>query len=98
MRCWFYERRAVAGGWQYTRLDLGQHPDWATPHPPVIGDLVSTSAGLFRVAERMWMYPQQGSMDWPHGEDRPLQGPIVQYVMDAAEGPFVDEVNAEDEP
>ncbi|MEU5874197.1 hypothetical protein AB0A73_21905 [Glycomyces sp. NPDC047369] len=46
----------------------------------------------------MWIYPQRGSMDWPHTSDRPEEGPIMQYIMEAAEGPFVDEVErAKDE-
>ena len=80
-----------------------------TPHPPAVGDLVnlhgdafrsSTSDpepvhGTFRVVERVWLYPEYGSNDWPLGQAQAKQGPLLDVFVEYAEGAFANQ--AEDD-
>jgi hypothetical protein len=70
---------------------------WRTPWPPAVGDLVSLpDAGMYRVVDRGWMFAGYGSMNWPAatgpGPARPVVGPILTVLVEAAEGMFVREV------
>lgn len=105
-RCQFYERTAVEGGFRYDMISING-PMGAgrlvTPHPPAVGDLISLwdvherRGGTFRVIERAWMYSSYGSTDWPYGTPASKEGPLLDIVVEAAEGPFVDEVPSGDD-
>lgn len=106
-RCGFYERTPVEGGWRYeliniaVRSEAGRLP---TNHPPAVGDLVHLwdarwkRGGSYRVVERAWSYPAYGSTDWPSGTPTAKEGPLLDVIVEAAEGgPFRDEVSSEEE-
>jgi hypothetical protein len=68
-----------------------------TPYPPAVGDTIGLHArnldldGVFRVIARDWTPVQYGSANWPHGQQRPKAGPILQLIVELAEGPFQNE-------
>lgn len=94
-RCAFYVRTAVAGGFTYDRVHV-RLPDGmsrqALAHPPAVGDLIALPGGVFRVAERCWHHSDYGSMDWPLIELHAKTGPLLDLIVDAADGPFLDQV------
>jgi hypothetical protein len=107
VRCNFYRRTPVTDG-RY-RYDFIQHGDHAgdgflrTPHPPLVGDLINLydpqakTAGTYRVIERSWTHSAWGSPNGPYGEPRPHVGPILDVVVETAEGVFRDEAPLEEE-
>ena len=105
-RCSFYERTPVEGGYRYEKISL-MNPrgdtSLETDHPPLVGDLIflsdatSERRGQYRVIERSWLHSSWGSTDWPYGEAASTTGPLLDVIVEAAEGPFVDEVPSVDE-
>jgi hypothetical protein len=97
-RCQFYHRRAVPGGYAYDCIAIDS-PDMGgalvTTHPPAVGDRIGLTdrdthgPGIYLVLERCWQYPAYGSVAWPYGKSP--EAPIVQVVVEAAEGLFRDE-------
>lgn len=105
-RCQFYERVAVEGGYHYDMISIngpGGYGRLVTPHPPAKGDLVSLwdafndRGGMFRVLERTWHHSGYGSTDWPYGEPTSKEGPMLDIIVERADGPFVDEVSRPEE-
>ena len=105
-RCKFHERIKVEGGYRYELINIeGPHGfgRFVTAHPPAVGDLIglwdayAQRGGTFRVIERMWLHSGYGSTDWPHGSSMSKEGPLLDIVVEAAEGLFVDEVSDEAE-
>ncbi|WP_318205361.1 hypothetical protein [Streptomyces sp. SCL15-4] len=106
-RCQFYERVKVEGGYRYDRININGPSGFerfVTPYPPATGDLISLwdayekRGGTFRVIERMWLHSGYGSTDWPPGSLVSKKGPLLDIIVEAAEGPFVDEMpRADDE-
>lgn len=103
-RCSFSVRTAVEGGWRYDRVSLRgpYQPYLRTAMPPAVDDLIWLSGdddqpwGQFRVVARSWHYPQYGSVDYPHvGGIK--EGPMLDVIVEAAVGPFVDEVYEEND-
>jgi hypothetical protein len=107
VRCNFYRRSPVdVGLWRYDHISLaGPHGDTFlhTPHPPHVGDLIglydpfTKKGGVHRVVERSWTHSSWGSADWPYGEPRPHVGPLLDVIVEDAEGPFRDEAPQDDE-
>jgi len=106
-QCWFSVRTPVDGGlFRYDRryTEAGGDRDGCVPFliPPSTGDLVllwnadDRSCATYRVVERDWSYAAYGSGAWPYGERTPLVGPILQIIVEAAEGPFRDEAPSEE--
>lgn len=104
-RCQFYERTAVEGGYRYEMIHLdgpGGYDRFVTPHLPARGDLISLwdahekRGGVFRVIERAWHHSSYGSADWPYGQRTSNEGPLLDIIVEGADGPFVDEVPSED--
>jgi hypothetical protein len=106
-RCGFHERVAVEDGYRYDRINIdgpGGFDRLVTPYPPAVGDLITLwdaherRGGMFRVVERAWHHSSYGSTDWPYGSPASKEGPLLDIIVEAAEGPFADEVpTAEDE-
>jgi hypothetical protein len=94
---WRYEPVDVGnpGGQGFTALE----------YPPATGDLISLwdrsrhARGLppleggpgFRVLDRSWHHSSYGSMDWPYGEQVPRSGPLLDIIVEPADGPYRDE-------
>lgn len=104
-RCSFYLRTAVGDGrYRYTRISIANQAGngyIVTPTPPVVGDLIylrdqieGGPSGTFRVVERSWVHSSWGSHDWPYTEPQPLVGPMLDLIVEAAEGPFANEALA----
>lgn len=101
-RCSFYERTPVEGGYHYEKISL-RNPRGdtylETDHPPLVGDLIflsdatSDRRGQYRVIERSWLHSSWGSTDWPYVESVSTTGPLLDIVVERAEGPFVNEVS-----
>ena len=89
------------GTWRYVSVVQSTYVSTAFPplqHVPAVGDLVSLydqsneeARGIFRVLERMWMYSSYGSADWPYGQREPSTGPLVDVIVEPADGPYRDE-------
>lgn len=97
-RCSFYVRTAARGGFTYEHVSLdlpAGEVRLSLDHPPAVGDLVDLPGGVYRVAERAWRYSQYGSGDWPRLERHAKVGPMLDLIVDRAEGPFRDEVEQE---
>ncbi|MFI7467505.1 hypothetical protein [Nonomuraea sp. NPDC049646] len=93
--CRFYLRQSASGGYTYTGLGDGLDGSGALPttHPPAVGDLVALGGGVYRVVDRLWVYPVYGSQYWPAAG---LVGPLgVTVLVEAADGLFVQEVPVE---
>jgi hypothetical protein len=105
-RCSFHVKAPTADGkFTYAALTLNSSRGdsyLVTAYPPLVGDLISLYdpyaklGGVFRVVDRMWMHSSFGSIDWPYGQDRPSTGPLLDIIVVAAEGMYVDEANAEE--
>ncbi|MER6832680.1 hypothetical protein ABT320_01600 [Streptomyces cellulosae] len=103
-RCQFYERVKVKGGFRYDLINVSGpngFDRFVTPHPPAVGDLISLwdahreRGGVYRVVDRAWHHSSYGSTDWPYGSQAPKRGPLLDIVVEAAGGLFVDEVSDE---
>lgn len=107
VRCSFAVRVAVDGGYRYDRVSLGgYHGDGSlhTEHPPVAGDVIhlwsaneGDPRGTFVVVARQWSHPSWGSFNWPHIETRPKVGPMLDVIVEPAEGVYRNEVLLPDE-
>lgn len=98
-QCEFHVRTKAtdAPTWHYARMWL-EGPTGGgylcTEHPPAVGDTIrlydrlTKSGGVFRVVERSWNHASYGSTYWPHAEDRPRVGPLLEIVVEQAEGLF----------
>jgi hypothetical protein len=103
--CWFYVRTPVPGKTTFRYEMVHQYTygtdSWNTVHVPAAGDLVSFRddghTGVYRVLARDWMYPAYPSGSWPYSEKYPDHGPIVQIIVEQAEGLFIDQEPEEDE-
>lgn len=100
--------RTPAGDGQFTyepvNLDSARFDGrLRTAHPPLPGDLIflwdsiKREGGVFRVIERCWHHAGFGSTYWPVLEQFPAEGPGVDIIVEAAEGPFRDEAPNADE-
>ena len=101
-RCGFYLRTVVTDGplaYHYEPLDLHHygHRGLATFHPPLVGDLIDLDTrepngkictATYKVIERCWRHVTYGSMYWPHHLPNPVEGPILEVVVECAEGLF----------
>lgn len=103
VRCLFHVRRPVGEKFRYDPLALSSEPSgYLTAHPPLIGDLIHLfdterrTAGTYLVVERAWSEISYGSMAWPANSSAPTAPPILDVILDVAEGPFVNDVNEED--
>ncbi|WP_435244935.1 hypothetical protein [Streptomyces tendae] len=73
-----------------------------TPYPPAVGDLIylwdtgKREGGTYEVLARQWLHSSYGSTDWPAGEQRPLEGPLLDVVVQPAVGVFRDEAPVSD--
>lgn len=77
----------------------------ALEYPPAPGDLISLwdrslhARGLpqpeggpvFRVLDRWWSHSSWGSADWPYGEQVPRSGPLLDVIVEPADGLYRDE-------
>lgn len=113
VRCSFAERVYVAGslrttgGFRYTRISRGGPggDDFLhTDHPPDVGDHIflwdqseDGPRGNFVVIERSWTHSAFGSADWPRTEPRPTVGPMLDIIVEKAEGMYRDEPVPRDE-
>jgi hypothetical protein len=111
VRCDFVVRRPTPDNkWRYERLYFqSYYGNTFLPlaHPPAVGDLIvlqpqpapAYQAGgpVFRVLERMWTHAMYGSPDWPYGDDRPRTGPLLDIIVEQADGLYRDEAVAEEE-
>lgn len=68
-----------------------------TPHPPVVGDHIhlwdvsTDSGGTFEVIARRWLHTSFGATDWPVLDAVPVSGPLMEIVVVASEGVFVNQ-------
>jgi hypothetical protein len=105
----FSVRRPAPGGqWHYETLYFqSRQGNTILPleYPPAVGDLIvlqlqpapAYQAGgpVFRVLERMWVHAMYGSPDWRYGEDGPRTGPLLDIIVEPAEGLYRDEAPEE---
>ncbi|WP_019059995.1 hypothetical protein [Streptomyces prunicolor] len=100
-RCSFYERTPVEGGYRYEKISIKSprgDTHMVTGHPPLVGDLiylrdmVKERGGQFRVIDRSWLHSSWGSTSWPYDQPASSVGPLLDIVVEATEGPFVNEV------
>lgn len=94
---WRYEHISVAnpGGQDVIALE----------YPPAIGDLISVwdsdrarrqlpqpeGGPMYRVLDRWWTHSSWGSADWPYGEQMPRSGPLLEIILEPAEGLYRNE-------
>lgn len=101
VRCHFQVRaRAGDGQFHYEAISLyNPRGDGYlhTPHPPAVGDhihlwdVATKRGGNHRVIARAWLHSSYGSTNWPHGRDAPIVGPILDLIVEAADGPLSSE-------
>ena len=95
----FTERVQVSAdplGYRYDMLAAGS--DWGLlrlHQTPAIGDtlgLISDGRpGSYRVLARDWTFVGYGSTAWPTGQIRPTEGSLLQLIVEASPGPYVDQ-------
>lgn len=100
-RCSFVLRTPVEHGYTYTTISLVPSGRLHTHHPPAVGDLISLhdgtlGDGMYRVIERCWLYPVFGSSAWPCGKNEPTYGPLLDIIVETADGPLRDEASEPD--
>ncbi|MFD1656974.1 hypothetical protein ACFSL4_01670 [Streptomyces caeni] len=65
-----------------------------TPYPPQVGDLihlwdfVKKQGGTYQVIARQWLHSSYGSTNWPVLEQQPTVGPLLELIVESAEGVF----------
>jgi hypothetical protein len=103
-RCMFSVRYPAGDGrWWYQRMSIAS-PGGAGSigmEPPLIGDLISLwdthtqpeGGPVFRVIDRCWGHASWGSVTWPYGESEPQEGPLVDIILEPAQGPYPDETD-----
>lgn len=97
---WCSIRTPVPGGYRYTPGGISVPPggEWLTDHPPLVGDHLfvqdhsTREWANCRVVERSWSLAQYGSSDWRLGEPRPTEPSRLTLIVEAADGPYRDEV------
>jgi hypothetical protein len=98
VRCNFWARTPVDGGYRYDRISISGPGDASagirTTMPPAVGDLIWLST-TYRVIERAWQYPTFGSLNFP-SDGQIVDGPAMDVIVEHAVGPFVHEVQNED--
>jgi hypothetical protein len=95
VRCTFHARIPVEGGHAYepiTPRGNSASGSWSTLHPPSIGDLVPLSPQLYKVTDRIWRYAEHGSRDWPLVEPHAIKGPMLDLIVEPAQGPYHDQI------
>jgi hypothetical protein len=101
----FHERIPVEGGYRYRKISINNRQGDTclhTPHPPAVGDLIQLwdaterRGGMYQVVARQWLHSSYGSMDWPTGQSDSSVGPLLDIVVEAAEGVFRDEAPSEE--
>ena len=108
--CSFYIRTPTDNGqFHYEPINVGSpHGDGKlhTPYPPHVGDLIhpwdpfKKAGGTFEVLARQWLHSSYGSTNWPPLEPQPIVGPLLELIVETAEGVFRDQTpqpNDEDE-
>jgi hypothetical protein len=102
-RCRFMARYPAGGGkWLFRHIDMLTPEGGGRPlleHPPAPGDLIALQGAardepggpVFRVIDRMWVHPAYGSGSWPFGSPVPQQGPMLEIIVEPAEGLYADE-------
>ena len=104
-KCKFAIRYPAGGGkWRFVTATVeaptGYAPFVPIEHPPVVGDLVVLhdsregpldGGPVFRVIDRMWVYPAYGSPSWPYRSFGPTGGPLLEIVAEPARGLYADE-------
>ncbi|MGW1961782.1 hypothetical protein ACWCPD_16075 [Streptomyces sp. NPDC001935] len=90
----------------YERVNIGsRHGDGKlhTFYPPAVGDLihlwdtVKQKGGMFAVLARQWLHSSYGSTNWPVLEEQPTVGPLLELVVEPAEGVFRNEAPLREE-
>lgn len=94
------------GQFHYERINLGSwHGDGKlhTPYPPQVGDLIhlwdtiKRKGGTYEVVARQWLHSSYGSTNWPVLEQQPTVGPLLDFIVQPAEGVFRDEAPQPDD-
>lgn len=106
-RCSFAVRYPAGNGkWRYQRVSVDSGPlaGYAPmTSPPIPGDLITLhgrpgsrpeEGPVFRVVERMFTYPSYGSGSWPYGKTKPEEGPLIDFIVEPAQGLYRDETDA----
>jgi hypothetical protein len=103
-RCKFAVRYPAGDGkWRYQSVIVAGYDSSAFApmrYPPAPGDLISLwdqfrgrleGGPVFQVVARMWMHSSYGSADWPYGKPEPQSGPLLDIIVEPAEGAYRDE-------
>lgn len=88
--------------WRYETVDIPAYEGAVfvpMEHPPAVGDLISLwsrqgnmeGGPVFRVIERMWNHATYGSTNWPVAEQMPIVGPILDIIVEPADGLYRNE-------
>jgi hypothetical protein len=88
--------------WRYRRISPGSpYGSGRLPmrFPPVIGDLIILQDAyeeieggpVFRVVDRQWAHSQYRSPDWPYDAPEPREGPLLDVIVEPAEGVYRNE-------
>lgn len=105
-RCMFAVRVPAGDGkFWYQRIDIAS-PSASVgiemAYPPAVGDLITLwdrrgpqpeGGPIFRVTDRLWSHASWGSANWPYGKNEPSEGPMVDIIVEPAEGPYRDETD-----
>jgi hypothetical protein len=105
--CSFYIRPvADSGHYSYEPVSIGSpHHDGKmhTPYPPQVGDLVhlwdtiEQRGGMHEVLTRQRLHSSYGSANWPLLEKQPTVGPLLELIVEPAEGLFRDQAPRPDD-
>ncbi|WP_329214848.1 hypothetical protein OG352_05335 [Streptomyces sp. NBC_01485] len=105
--CSFYIRTpAEQGQFHYEPVNVSSpHYDGKmhTLYAPAVGDLIhlwdttKKQGGTFEVLARHWLHSSYGSTSWPVLEQQPTVGPLLDLIVQAAEGVFRDQAPLPDE-
>jgi len=105
--CSFYIRTPAGDSqFQYESVNIGSpHGDGKmhTPYPPAVGDLIhlrdtiKQSGGTYEVIIRQWLHSSYGSTNWPVLEQQPTVGPLLELLVEPAEGVFRDQAPRPDD-
>ncbi|MFF4689851.1 hypothetical protein [Streptomyces sp. NPDC001307] len=78
-------------------------PKVHTPYPPQVGDLVhlwdaiEQRGGMHEVLARQWLHSSYGLVNWPLLEKQPTVGPLLELIVEPAEGVFRDQAPRPDD-
>lgn len=99
--CSFYIRTPAGDGqFHYEHVNISSpHYDGKmhTPYPPQAGDLIhlwdtiKKQGGTYEVIARQWLHSSYGSTNWPPLEQQPTVGPLLDVIVELAEGVFRNE-------